>query len=354
MSIDEQVMSPYYEIDLSVVRENLRAFMDVGFVVAYSVKANKDAEIIKEIASLGGFFEASSSWEYDYLKQIGVSASHIIVNLCYGSKDAVSAMIEDGVLVVADSLEILEAIAELHTTVKIGLRVNLDRIKVGDEYWNRESRFGLDVADAAVRNLLQNNTQINVVCLHCHFSGNSRSPKIYASIARELSDMARAFSNVRLIDVGGGFKTHVWKPMEYRDSILASMKGASLDLIVEPGNAIVRTAGSYIVHVVAIRVCGDVRVVRTSGSYLHVGRRKVLQNDIVACVSGRAKVMRQIIVGCSCKESDVLGELERGDELRIGDMIKFRNVGAYCMDEFGRFLIAPPQRKYVCANAGGL
>ncbi|MGF7186780.1 diaminopimelate decarboxylase [Desulfitispora alkaliphila] len=51
---------------------------------------------------------------------------------------------------------------------------------------------------------------------------------------------------------------------------------------------------------------------------------------------------KQIIVGNTCKESDVILEINNCRRLEVGEVLEFDNLGAYLLNEIPEFLLDYP------------
>ena len=209
MPIDSKI-TPYYLLNLEKVKANFLSFQNsirtIGRndIIAYSVKANYNPAIIELLNELGAFFEVCSDYEYELMQSYGISASNIIVNGCF-YKDF--SKYKDSVLVIDTHNQLLEWVKN-GSKEKIGIRVNLDFITVDERFHNKKSRFGLKIQTDQESNLLKKIDTKNIICLHCHLSGNNREPSIYRDIIIQLQKICNDYQlhNVKYLDIGGGYK----------------------------------------------------------------------------------------------------------------------------------------------------
>ena len=228
MPIDENLVTPYYLINLEQVTKNYNEFISLSRrsgrqdILAYSVKANYDISIIKTLDRLGTYFEVCSKYEYDLLLTYGINPAKIIINACSGTSD-VFDWGRKSFLIILDSLEQFRIWVNNGCVNEIGLRVNLNCFTKDDRFQRKVSRFGIDLQSKSFHNLLKKVDRSKIVCLHCHLSGNNREPSIYAdAISAMYSYIAEFnFASVRNIDIGGGFKVgnNYWKFSDYIDKI---------------------------------------------------------------------------------------------------------------------------------------
>ena len=351
--------TPYFEIDLQEVQASYRCWkqeienFDRNDRIAYSVKANYDMGIIQTLDRLGGWFEICTRFEYDYLVKQGIEPSKIIVNGTVLCKEDLERYFLAGALVIIDSEECLQWACEHKGKCKIGVRCNLDYIKRGDEYYVKESRFGFENAEEVVHELLRYN-HVEVICLQAHFSGNSRSPRIYGELTDGLCQLIKktGLSTITMIDIGGGYKVAkgFWSVKDYIEIVNLKLLKHGLNnicVVYEPGNALVRSSVVYTTKVVSKRYRDGKNICTVDGSALHLPHIKNpcrSAYDIKGTESNSVGV--QSVVGCTCKESDVLLTLVNDKELKVGSEIVIYDLGAYVMNEIPAFLLDKPRVYY--------
>lgn len=358
MSSDTQNVTPRYEFDLANVEENYLSFQQCPSFfskrcqVAYSVKANINRKIIETISKCDGFFEVSSFYEFLKLKEYNVNGHKIIVNVCFMKTNEMLEVLHSGARLIIDSLMWIRQLAACKEWMNLGIRLNLDYIKSEVEHSRLVSRFGLSRSDLSeLQGLLKENPQIHITGLHCHFSGNTRSPDVYVSIIKELIRIAHTpfLNEISYLDIGGGYKTPKWTPEMYYDALFHAITiddFRNYTFVLEPGNAIVRTAGRYYVKVVGVKKAGSQFFVFTDGSKLHLNNRQIPPFDVIITSNGKKNKIPQVIVGNTCKESDILAVVENQPLLKVNDIVAFDHVGAYDLLEHNDYLLAPPKITY--------
>jgi len=194
---------------------------------------------------------------------------------------------------------------------------------------------------------------LKVTRLHSHV-GSGTDPEVWKRCTRMTLDLAAKLPDVRLINLGGGFKVgrmpgepsvdmadvgaHV------RDELLAfrDRDGRALHLEIEPGTYLVANAG------VVVATCIDVVDTGRDGylfAKLDAGMPEVTrpslygaQHPIDVLASGRAEA-DVVFVGPCCESGDILtpapGDPEalaprRVPRPQIGDLVLVGGAGAYC------------------------
>lgn len=107
-----------------------------------------------------------------------------------------------------------------------------------------------------------------------------------------------------------------------------------LKIIVEPGNGITASPFSFLSEVIDVKQSSDnARIVTTDGSRNDIDplfrKSDYIKEILYADNAKRQTVGIQTIVGCTCLEFDRIFALNDAPELKVGDRILYRNVGAY-------------------------
>lgn len=349
MSINSR-KTPYYLLDLEKVRTNYLSFQksikSVGRndIIAYSVKANYNPAIIELLKGLGAFFEVCSNYEYDLMQNYGISASRIIVNGCFYND---FTKYKDNILII-DTYDQLLKWVKKGGKEKIGIRVNLDTITFDNRFRNKKSRFGLQIQTEQVSKLLKQIDTKNIICLHCHLSGNNREPSIYRDIIIQLQKICDDYqlNDIRYFDIGGGYKIYseddFWSFDDYVSEVSAVSR-QDIQLIFEPGNSLVRNCAEYHTEVVTVKKIENDSIFVVDGSSLHIPKSNLKTIGYhFEHLSKRKKYSGQRFYGNTCKESDLLLTLNDNEMIAIGDRLIIENIGAYSLNEVNTLILGMP------------
>lgn len=350
MSVNPKI-TPYYLLNLENVKANFLSFQNsirsIGRndIIAYSVKANYNPAIIELLNELGSFFEVCSDYEYELMKKQGISASRIIVNGCF-YKDF--SKYKGSILIIDTYDQLLEWIKN-GSKVKIGIRVNLDFITGDDRFHNKKSRFGLEIQRGEVKSSLKQIDTKNIICLHCHISGNNREPSIYRDIIMQLEKICQDINlhSVKYFDIGGGYKigskNGFWSFDDYVGEV-GAVCTKDIQIIFEPGNSLVRNCAEYHTKVIAVKKNGTDNIFVVDGSTLHIPKTNIQTADFrFECGNNPLKYSGQRIYGNTCKESDLLFTLTGKEKIAIGDQLVIENIGAYSLNEINPLILGMPK-----------
>jgi diaminopimelate decarboxylase len=326
-----------------------------GFTLRYAMKANPSRGILTLFRGLGLHVDASSDHEVERALRAGFPPGAIQLTSQMPSP-RLAEHLERGVLYNACSLHQLDALGRTAPGRDVSVRMNPG---LGSGATNRTntggpaSSFGIwheyleDVKTLAKR------YDLRITRLHSHI-GSGTDPEVWKRCTRMTLDLAARLADVRVINLGGGFKVgrmpgeatvdladvgaHV------RDELLAfrDRDGRELHLEIEPGTYLVANAG------VVVATCVDVVDTGRAGylfAKLDAGMTEVTrpslygaQHPIDVLAEGRPEA-DVVFVGPCCESGDVLtpapGDPEalaprRVARPQVGDLVVVGGAGAYC------------------------
>lgn len=354
MSIIKKGLTPFFYIDINKIKENYTELLDSierttqKAIIAYSIKANYHPDIIQLLYSLNSYFEVCSKYEYSFLISQGVEPQRIIVNACSATNDVFTW--GDKSLIIIDDLQQLKYWVESHNQCEIGIRVNLDHCTTDERFRNKSSRFGINIKEPVFIDLLKKADTSKIVCLHCHLSGNNRSPSIYTDVLVELIRIADKLSltKIKYIDLGGGFRidSQYYSYNDYVNAIgqVYESFGINFRIIYELGNALVRNSTEYYTKIISYKNIEGKKIMIADGTSLQLPRANFVKTGYHFIHDNSLKesfFIRQIF-GNTCKESDMIIELEKDEQISIGDILVIENVGAYSINEINTLILGMP------------
>lgn len=330
-------------------------FLDVA--IGYSVKTNSLPYAMREARRLGCSAEVVSHDEYQLARICGYKPSEIIYNGPMKSKETFLEAIVGGAVVNLETKRELVWLKELPADKRydIGLRLNINISHVSPEDADGEddnSRFGFSDESDEFNNALDDIADmkhIRLAGLHIHRTTHSRSPLFYERSVEYAAKVIEKYNlNLNYIDVGGGyFGIFPNKPtfQDYADVIYKSLRKHHLEnlkVIVEPGNALTASCFSFISQVIDVKqIDSTTRFVTTDASRNDIDpffRKTDYLKEIIRTDEDSPICPLQIIGGCTCLEYDRLFTLTNHPGLKVGDIIKYNNVGSYTMTLSPQFI----------------
>jgi diaminopimelate decarboxylase len=357
--VRERFGTPCYVYDRGALEAAARRALafpaPFGLTLRYAMKANPSRGILALFRDLGLHVDASSDHEVERALRAGFPPGSIQLTSQMPSP-RLTEHLGRGVLYNACSLHQLDALGRVAPGREVSVRMNPG---LGSGATNRTntggpaSSFGVwheyleDVKTLAKR------YDLRISRLHSHI-GSGTDPEVWKRCTRMTLDLAAKLPDVRLINLGGGFKVgrmpgepstdmadvgaHV------RAELLAFSErdGRELHLEIEPGTYLVANAGAV------VATCVDVVDTGRDGylfAKLDAGMPEVTrpslygaQHPIDVLAEGRPEA-DVVFVGPCCESGDILtpapGDPEalaprRVARPQIGDLVVVGGAGAYC------------------------
>jgi len=180
-----------------------------------------------------------------------------------------------------------------------------------------------------------------LVGLHIHRTSHSRSVRFYKrSVAYAASVIKKYHLDLDYLDVGGGYYGIFRNAPTFDDyvaTIYESLQKQGLEklaIIVEPGNALTASSFTYYSQVIDVKQLPDCRILTTDGTRNDIDpffHKNGYMTEINRANESGQVVPLQIVAGATCLEYDQLFRLENQQEMEVGDVIEYKNVGAYTL-----------------------
>lgn len=370
--------SPLFIASADVIKKNLntfrKAFSDKypKVEIAYSYKVNNLPGILDIIHSDGTWAEVASGFEYELARKLGVPGSSIVFNGPYKRKEELGSALDEGALINVDNydeLKTLEGIASGgEKPLNIGIRINTD---VGIDQLPDRFGFNLESGEAAdVVKECTANKLLRITGLHIHLTSYiikpggeettpaknikliwPKGPEAYGRAAENMVRLAndireRYGSKIEYIDMGGGFPT-VDLLSPYVEAIvgpiLSGFKQSELPvLILEPGRAIVSNAVNLISTVVAVKEMPNGKRAAVIDSGINLLPTSFWKYQDIECVAEpKGELKETTVYGPLCLQTDIISKANL-PELRLGDKLIIKNIGAYNIPQSSTFIFPRP------------
>lgn len=346
--------TPCFILDEAEFHRNVDAFQMAlhrhfdDSIIGFSVKTNSFPYLLRLACEHNCYAEVVSYTEYELALMCGFSKERVIYNGPMKSEDTFVDALEHGAIVNIETQREIEWLRHLdrskHYRVGIRLNVNISEISPADaKHEEDDSRFGFSEENGEFEKAITAIEQLSHVSirgLHIHRTSLTRSVDFYRHLVRYgASVVVRHGLHLDYIDVGGGyFGIFSNKPSyeDYSRAIADELRQYGLDtitVIVEPGNALTASLFEYRSTVIDTKQVGNTRFVTTDGTRNDVDPL-FQKTDYIKQINYQSEgitVPKQVVTGCTCLEFDRLFTLHDEPRLGIGDMIIYKNVGAYTM-----------------------
>lgn len=326
--------------------------------IAYAVKANGNLSVLARLASQGCAADIVSVGEMQRALKAGFPPERIVYSGVGKRREEIKAAAKAGIRALhvesIQELDVVESVArEIGRPIMIGLRVNPDVDANTHPYIAtglRESKFGLAVAVAAslVPRIVES-PRLKLEAVACHIGSQLSSPQPLREATEILGHFARDCidrgASLRAIDVGGGWPMHYGRELDayppasaFGEAIQQGL-GASgmlrpdIEIITEPGRALVGDAGVLLTRVLYTKTQGERRFVIVDAAMTELIRPALYgAYHAIMPVSEpgpNADLIAVDVVGPVCESGDFVAKERPLPEVKQGDLLAIRGAGAY-------------------------
>jgi diaminopimelate decarboxylase len=343
--------SPLYVYSQTDIENNWREF-DQAFgshphLVCYAVKANSNLAVLNTLAKIGAGFDIVSEGELERVLAAGGQANRCVFSGVAKTAREIKRALEVGVrcfnVESASELDRIESVAQsLNTQAPISIRVNPNVDAMTHPYIStglKENKFGVDIDDAISLYQQANNSEyLNVQGLDCHIGSQLTEVSPFLAALDKVLELVDQLNQqditITHLDLGGGVGIQYDDEQtidikSYIESMIA--KVGNIEIILEPGRAIVGNAGVFITKVEFLKQNSEHSFAIIDGAmndllrpsfynaYHHVLPIDEDANGVQASWD---------LVGPICETGDFLA---KGRELSLsqGDYLALMSAGAY-------------------------
>jgi diaminopimelate decarboxylase len=343
--------SPLYVYSRTDIENNWREF-DSAFgqhphLVCYAVKANSNIAVLNVLAKIGAGFDIVSIGELERVLAAGGQASKCVFSGVAKTHAEIKRGLEVGIRCfnVESSAELdrIEQVASgLNMQAPISIRVNPNVDAKTHPYIStglKENKFGVDIDDAIeLYEQAQRYEFINIQGLDCHIGSQLTDVSPFLDALDKVLDLIAKLNDrgieIAHLDLGGGVG------IRYDDEVtidIAAYVGemlkrvGNLEIILEPGRAIVGNAGVFITKVEFLKQNSDKSFAIIDGAMNDL-LRPAFYNAYhqVLPVNDNANGVEASwdLVGPICETGDFLAK-DRQLSLSEGDYLAVMSAGAY-------------------------
>jgi diaminopimelate decarboxylase len=184
---------------------------------------------------------------------------------------------------------------------------------------------------------------MHIVGIHMHTGSDILDIEVFLYAAEILFDVAKNFKELEFLDFGSGFKVpykkddietdieELGKKLSKRFNSFCTEYGKDLTLIFEPGKFLVSEAGHFLAKVNVVKQTTSTVFAGIDSGFNHLIRPMFYgsQHHIENISNPKGKERFYSVVGYIC-ETDTFANNRRISEINEGDILSFRNAGAYC------------------------
>jgi len=325
--------------------------------VYYAIKANRHASILRAVDAAGLNFECVSPGEIDHVLGLfpDLERRRILFTPNFAPRAEYEYALEKGVWVTLDNLHPLREWGDSFAGHDVFLRLDTGQGRGHHEHVRTagvHSKFGVPLFELDEAHELAATCGVRIVGLHAHTGSGILQADNWRDVAGALIDVAQAFPDVRMLDLGGGLGVPE-KPgqdeldMRGLDESIRELRCAhpQYELWLEPGRYVVAEAGVLLTSVTQTKGKGDVRYVGVS-----TGMNSLIRPALYGAYHEIANLTRLSdahehivnVVGPICETGDKLGTDRLLPPCREGDVLVIANAGAYGYVMSSRYNLREP------------
>lgn len=351
LDIASEFGSPLYVYDSSTIIKQYNrltnAFDSVDNLrINYAVKALSNLSVLKLFKTLGSGLDTVSIQEVQLGLRAGFEPHEIIYTPNGVSLEEIEAVAQLGVQINIDNLSILEQFGTKHPNIPVCIRINPHVMAGGNtniSVGHIDSKFGISIHQIPLLLRIVENTKMTINGIHMHTGSDILDIDVFLYASEILFETAKQFKNLDFIDFGSGFKVpykegdietnieELGQKLSQRFNEFCEDYGKSLTLAFEPGKFLVSEAGVFLAKVNVVKQTTSTVFAQIDSGFNHLIRPMLYgsQHEIINISNPEGRERFYSVVGYIC-ETDTFANNRRINEINEGDILCFKNAGAYC------------------------
>ena len=351
VKLSEEFGSPLYVYDAEKIQSQYNrltsAFSKVERLrLNYAVKALSNVAILQLLKGMGSNIDTVSIQEVQLGLHAGFEPSQIIYTPNGVSFEEIEEVAQLGVQINIDNLSVLEHFGTKHPKVPVCIRINPHVMAGGNSnisVGHIDSKFGISIHQMPHILRIVENTKMHINGIHMHTGSDILDIEVFLYAAEILFDAAKNFKTLDFLDFGSGFKVpyskgdietdieELGKKLSKRFIAFEKEYGRELTLAFEPGKYLVSEAGFFLAKVNVVKQTTSTVFAGIDSGFNHLIRPMFYgsQHYIENISNPKGKERFYTVVGYIC-ETDTFANNRRIAEIKEGDIVCFRNAGAYC------------------------
>ena len=342
--------TPIYLYDLKIIEnqfDKLNKELSVleNYKIHFAAKSLSNISILKFIKKMGAGLDAVSIEEVMIGLKCGFNKDEILYTPNGVSFEEIKQAFKLGVKINLDSIESVKDFVNEFGNQSITVRINPgiyaggnDNVSVG----HSKSKFGIPEERIDELVDMEKKDKIKITGLHIHTGSDITKNNQFKEGIKKIFSIARDFKNIESIDLGGGIKIPYFKDdtstnlNDYVKEVSKELKKFELEfnkklkLIFEPGKFLVSDCGFFITKVNYIKSTKTKDFLQVDSGLNHLLRPTLYgsYHEIINLSNPAGKKKEYDVVGYIC-EKDTFAEKRKIPETSVGDLICFKNAGAY-------------------------
>jgi diaminopimelate decarboxylase len=350
--IADQFGTPLYVYETESIKENLSDIFTFikcpEYKVYYAAMCNNQSRILRIINDLGLGIQVNSDHELNLAKESGFNSSSISFTSTGISRELMKKLIEEHIETNLDSVEEVEKFCSLIKNRTLGIRVRIPKkIKIiSKEVTNTfsDSNIGIEEKDFDIIKEIAKKTGNKITGVHGYLASNVHDTKPFMEFGDFLAGVASEFPDLEYVNFSSGFgvkysekdKDFDFKRvLNYYSSLISKLSKSfrrEIILKIEPGRTLLADAGSLLVSVTNIKTLNPNKAeISINAGFAELARAKIYNSyhEIENLEKTGKPNMVYDIRGNTALQNDFLGQDRTLEEVREGDYLVIKKVGAY-------------------------
>ena len=343
--------NPLYVYDLSIIENQFKelknGFQNIkNFKINFAAKSLSNISILKFMKRLGTGLDTVSIEEVKIGLICGFNNEDITFTPNGVSFNEIEEAYNLKVKINLDSLESIKDFSKKFSSYPISIRVNPNILSGGNKnvsVGHDESKFGIpqDYLDEIAE--MDNKKNIIIEGIHIHTGSDIVELDNFQEAFKKIFLVAKKFKNVKILNFGGGLKIPYFKGdsktniLSLSNSIKKLINDNSfvtennLKIILEPGKFLVGESGYFLTKVNYVKKTPNKVFVQLNSGFNHFIRPIFYDSfhEIINITNPNDKKYEYDVVGYIC-EQDNFALKRKISNVRKGDILCFKNAGAYC------------------------
>ena len=347
--------TPCYVYSRATITQHYQAFASAAAkhpnsLVCYAVKANSNLAVLNLLAKLGSGFDIVSGGELRRVIAAGGDASKVVFSGVAKTEEEMQFALQLGIKCfnvesIAELDRLQQVASKLNKPAAISIRVNPDIDAKTHPYIStglKANKFGIDITLARdIYRKAASYSHLDVVGVDCHIGSQLTETQPFLDALEKLLTLIDQLRSDGIalthIDIGGGLGVTYDQETppsvaDYIGKVVARLKDyPELELIMEPGRAIMANAGVLLTKVEFLKP-GQEKNFAIVDAAMNDLIRPALYSAWQAIVplnrDSNATAAVYDVVGPVCETGDFLGK-DRELAIAQGDLLAVRSAGAY-------------------------
>ena len=343
--------APVYVYDAEKIIAQFRRLTDAfGSVrhlkLNYAAKALSNIGILKLMNSLGSGLDTVSIQEVKLGLLAGFAPEDIIFTPNGVSLEEIEEAAALGVQINIDNLSVLEQFGSKHPDIPVCIRINPHVMAGGNtkiSVGHIDSKFGISIHQTPHLLRIVELTKMKINGIHMHTGSDILDIDVFLYASEILFDTALHFKDLEFIDFGSGFKVpyragdietnieELGEKLGTRFNEFCENYGREIILAFEPGKFLVSEAGLFLARVNVVKQTTSTVFAGIDSGFNHLIRPMLYgaNHEIINISNPKGRERYYSVVGYIC-ETDTFANNRRINEISEGDILCFKNAGAYC------------------------